>query len=69
VDDDLDALAEANEAAADLLRLYEALGVTALIVTLEDSAIYVRCQSAEDVEPLCRRVLKEHEAPEGRVLN
>lgn len=63
-----DALADADAAAADLLRLYEALGVPAVLLTLTDSALTVRCQSADDVVPLCRRVVKEHEAPSDRVL-
>ena len=66
---DESALAELNAAAEDLLRLYEAAGVMALVVTVADGAIYVRCQDADDVEPICRRVLKEHETPEGRTLN
>lgn len=65
-----DALAEANDAGTDLLRLYEALGVVALLVTIEDGAIVVRCQNADDVPDLVARINKEYEAPaEGRVLN
>lgn len=62
-------LAEADAAATDLLRLYEALGVPAVLMTLTQGALIVRCQDASDVVPLCRLVVKEHEAPEGRVLN
>jgi hypothetical protein len=64
-----DALAKADAAATDLLRLYEALGVPAVLLTLTESALIVRCQSADDVVPMCRRVVKEHEAPDGRTLN
>lgn len=64
-----DALADADAAAETLLLLYESLGVTALVVTYPGDAIIVRCQNAEDVVPLCRRVIKEHEAPGDRVLN
>ena len=66
---DESALAEANEAATDLLRLYEALGVSALVITLESAALYVRCQDAGDVVPLCKRVVEEHDAPSDRTLN
>jgi hypothetical protein len=63
-----DPLDDANDAALDLLRLYEALGVPALLVTLHEGAIYVRCQDAADVLPLCQRVVEEHEAPGDRTL-
>lgn len=64
-----DALAEADAAATNLLRLYEALGVPAVLLTLTGSTIIVRCQDASDVVPLCRRVVTEHEAPSDRTLN
>lgn len=60
---------DANSAATDLLRLYEALGVVALVVSLEGGAIYVRCQDGEDVCPLLKAVLKQYETPEGAKLN
>jgi hypothetical protein len=68
VQSDPDPLAEADAAAMDLLRLYEALGVPAVLMTLTDGALYVRCQNAGDVVPLCRRVVDEHEAPSDRTL-
>ena len=64
-----DALAEADAAAMDLLRLYEAMGVSAVVLTLTSDALYVRCQCAGDVVPLCKRVVEEHAAPADRVLN
>ena len=67
--DDPDALAECNDAAMDLLALYEDKGVRAGILTLQEGAIYVRCQDASDVVPLCQRVMEEHEAPADRTVN
>jgi hypothetical protein len=67
VDDD--ALAELDLAAMDLLRLYEQLGVAAIVVTYPGEAIFVRCQNAGDVVPLCKRVIEEHAAPADRTLN
>jgi hypothetical protein len=67
VDDD--ALAEADAAAMDLLRLYEQLGVPAILVPYPGEAIFVRCQNAGDVVPLCKRVIEEHAAPADRTLN
>jgi hypothetical protein len=67
VDDD--ALAEADAAAMELLRLYEQLGVAAILVTYPGEAIFVRCQNAGDVVPLCKRVIEEHAAPADRTLN
>lgn len=64
-----DPLADCDAAGLDLLRLYEALEVPALLVTLVDGAIYVRCQNAGDVLPLCRRVVEQYEAPTERTLN
>lgn len=64
-----DPLADADDAATDLLRLYEALGVTALILQLVDGVVVVRCQNSEDVLPLCRRVVEAHEVPEERTVN
>lgn len=66
---DESALADLNEAAADLLLLYERLGVRAIFLTLLEAELIVRCQVADDVVPLCKMVLKQYEAPEGRVLN
>lgn len=64
-----DPVDEANDAATDLLRLYEALGVVALVVTVESETIFVRCQHADHVCPLLKAVLKQYEAPEGAKLN
>ena len=66
---DESALAEADAAAMDLLRLYEALGVSAIVLTLTNDALYVRCQCSGDVVPLCKRVVEEHDAPADRTLN
>jgi len=66
---DRDALAEADAAALDLLRLYDALGVPAVFVTLSEGAIYVRCQDRGDVVPLCKRVVDEHAMPADRTVN
>lgn len=67
--DDESALDEVNEAANDLLLLFEELGVQALLITLQDNTIVVRCQNKRDVLPLCSRVVEEYDAPESRVLN
>jgi hypothetical protein len=53
----------------DLLRCYEQLGVAAIVVTYPGEAIFVRCQNAGDVVPLCKRVIEEHAAPADRTLN
>lgn len=66
---DESALADLDAAAEDLLRLYEMAGVVALVVTRTEDAIYVRCQDSEDVVPICRRVLREHDTPDGRTIN
>lgn len=67
---DLEAIADADTAAADLLRLYEALGADrAMVVRLIDGVIVVHCLVAEDVVPLCARVLEAHEVPEERTVN
>lgn len=64
-----DAIAEADDAAVDLLRLYEALEVTAFLVQLVDGVVVVRCQNSEDVLPLCRKVIEAHDVPEARTVN
>lgn len=62
--------ADLDESATDLLLAYEAMGITALVITLTDDALYVRCQAASDVVPICKKVLSEHEVPGGdRTLN
>lgn len=66
---DPETLADANDAATTLLLLYEALGIRALVITLEEHALYVRCQNSEDVMPLIDKVAKEYEAPVNRALN
>jgi hypothetical protein len=65
---DPETLAELDEAATNLLLLYEAEGVTAVILTLTDTALYARCQVASDVVPMCKKVLQAHEAPGDRTL-
>lgn len=62
-------LADANEAATTLLKLYEALGVIALVISVEDGAIVVRCQDAGDVPELVQRVVDAYRPAEGRTIN
>lgn len=62
-------LEEADNAATDLLRLYEALDVPAVILTLVDGTIVARCQGAADVLWFCRKVVKAHDIPEERTVN
>jgi hypothetical protein len=64
-----DPIADADDAAVDLLRLYEALGAREIILRLVDDVIVVHCLVAEDVVPLCGRVLEAHEVPEERTVN
>lgn len=66
---DASALADLNEAAVDLLLLYELAGVKVIMVLLAGADLTVHCQYPEHVEPMCKMVLKQYEAPEGRVLN
>ncbi len=61
-----DALDEANAAATALLTLYEYLGVTAVLLTMDGKALSVMCQDATDVLPMCNRVIGEHEMPPGK---
>lgn len=63
------AIAEADDAATDLLRLYEALDVPAVVLTLVDGTIVARCQGAADVLWFCKKILKAHEVPEERTVN
>lgn len=62
-------LEEADNAATDLLRLYEALDVPAVILTLVDGTIVARCQGAEDVLWFCRKVMAAHDIPSERTVN
>lgn len=62
-------LAEADELAQGLLLLYEQLGVTALVISLREDALIVRCQCADDVPALVQRVAKEYDRPEVGRLN
>jgi len=64
-----DALADADEVASGLLLLYERYGVRAMVLTLRGRVLTVKCQQSADVVPMCRRVVKEHEAPSDRTLN
>ena len=59
-----------DAAALDLLRAYADEGVVALVVSVRDDQVFVRCQSDSHVEPLLRLVLKQYGgAPEGVSLN
>lgn len=64
-----DAIAEADDAAVDLLRLYDALDVPAVMLTLVDGVVVARCQGASDVLWFCRKVIQAHEIPEARTVN
>lgn len=64
-----DPIADADDAATDLLRLYEALDVPAVVLTLVDGVVVARCQGAADVLWFCRKVIQAHEVPEDRVVN
>ncbi len=64
-----DARADADAAAATLLLLYEALGVAAVVMTLDDDVLLVACQNRGDVVPLCQRVIEEHQIPGDRTIN
>jgi hypothetical protein len=67
---DQEALFDADIAARDLLRLYEALGADeAVVIRRIDGVIVVHCLDAQDVVPLCSRVLEAHEVPSERVVN
>jgi hypothetical protein len=67
---DPEAIREADSSAVDLLRLYEALGADrALVIRLIDGVILVHCLVADDVVPLCSRVLEAHEVPLERTVN
>jgi hypothetical protein len=63
------AIAEADDAAVDLLRLYDALDVPAVMLTLVDGVVVARCQGAADVLWFCKKVLQAHEVPEERTVN
>ncbi|HEY5850867.1 MAG TPA: hypothetical protein VIT62_08910 [Lysobacter sp.] len=64
-----EAIADADDAATDLLRLYEALDVPAVILTLVDGTIVARCQGAADVVWFCRKVMDAHAIPAERTVN
>jgi hypothetical protein len=64
-----EAIADADDAATDLLRLYEAMDVPAVVLTLVDGVVIARCQGAADVLWFCRKVIQAHEVPEDRVVN
>lgn len=64
-----EAIREADGAATDLLRLYEALDVPAVIRTLVDGVVVARCQDAADALWFCRKVIQAHEVPEERTVN
>lgn len=59
-----------DAAAQDLLWAYANAGVLALVVTVCDGQIFVRCHNGDHVEPLLRLVLRQYGgAPEGVSLN
>ncbi|MET3929566.1 citrate lyase beta subunit [Lysobacter sp. OAE881] len=64
-----DVRAEADGAAVDLLHLYDALDVPAVILTLVDGVVVARCHGAADVLWFCKKILKAHEVPEERTVN
>lgn len=64
-----DPIADADDAAVDLLRLYEALDVPAVVLTLVDGVVVARCQGAADVLWFCKKVIQAHEIPEARTVN
>lgn len=64
-----DPLSDADDAAVDLLRLYDALDVPAVLLTMVDGTIVARCQGAADVLWFCRKVIQAHEIPETRTVN
>jgi hypothetical protein len=64
-----DAIAEADDAAVDLLKLYDALDVPAVMLTLVDGVVVARCQGAADVLWFCRKVIQAHEIPDERTVN
>lgn len=45
------------------------LGVSAVLLTLVDDVIVARCQSAEDVLPMCKQVVSAHAVPDVRTVN
>lgn len=64
-----DPIAEADDAATDLVRLYEAMNIPAVVLTLVDGVVVARCQGAADVLWFCKKVLQAHEVPEERTVN
>lgn len=68
MDESLDP-AEVDEIVQALLLALEDRGIRALFMSLDGNTLTVRCQDREDVVPLCKRVVKEHEAPSDRTLN
>ena len=64
-----DPLADVDDAAADLLLLYEVHGVQAVLITFVGNQVVVRCQNSEDVLPLCEKVVEQYAAPSGRTVN
>ncbi|MUV13571.1 hypothetical protein [Noviluteimonas gilva] len=66
---DADALSDLDAADEDLLRLRAMANQIAMHIVFDGKQIVVRCQNGEDVEWLCRRVLEQYAAPEGRTVN
>lgn len=66
---DEDALADLDAADEDLLRLRAMANQLAVHFVFDGKQIVVRCQNSADVPWLCRKVLEQYEAPEGKTLN
>lgn len=65
-DDPLDDLDAAGE---DLLRLYQLADVPAVLMTMVDGQLFVRCVGQSHVPWMCRKVLDQYEAPDDRTVN
>jgi len=59
-----------DKVAEDLLWACADEGVVALVVSVRDGQVFVRCQNGDHVEPLLKLVLKQYcGAPDGVSLN
>jgi len=61
--------AELRSAVQDLLNLYDAMGVAALVITVEHGTVLVHCLDEDVVHPITAAVVRKYEAPEGARLN
>ena len=66
---DDEAIADLDAAGEDLVRLYELADIPAILLTLRDGQLFVRCIGQEHVPWMCRKVLDQYEAPDDRALN